>query len=85
MYHILNSYAGVARIPVPRGLPERPAQPLTKRKPARTSRVFVRLPEDSPLRAAHSLYIVKTVNSVLPPGKGRGIHVPSPDRDCSHP
>jgi hypothetical protein len=65
-----KSYAGVARIPVPRGLPERPAQPLTKRKPARTSRVFVRLPEDSPLRAAHSLYIVKTVNSVLPPGKG---------------
>ena len=65
-----KSYAGVARIPVPRDLPERPAQPLTKRKPARTSRVFVRLPEDSPLRAAHSLYIVKTVNSVLPPGKG---------------
>ena len=65
-----KSYAGVARIPVPKDLPARPAQPLTKRKPARTSRVFVRLPEDSPLRAAHSLYIVKTVNSVLPPGKG---------------
>jgi hypothetical protein len=65
-----KSYAGAARTPVPKGLPERPAQPPTKRKPARTSRVFVRLPEDSPLRAAHSLYIVKTVNSILPPGKG---------------
>ena len=50
-----KSYAGVARTPVPKGLLERPAQPLSKRKPVRTSRVFVRLPEDSPLRAAHSL------------------------------
>jgi hypothetical protein len=40
--------------------------------------VFVRLPEDSPLRAAHPLYIVKTVNSVLPLDKGVESAAPVP-------
>jgi hypothetical protein len=69
-----KSYAETVGTPappsLPASLPARPARTLPKKKPTRTSRVFVRLPEDSPLRAAHSLYIVKTVNSVLPPGKG---------------
>jgi hypothetical protein len=32
--------------------------------------VFVRLPEESALRSAHPLFIVKKVNSALPLGKG---------------
>jgi hypothetical protein len=65
-----KSYAGIIGTPAPRGLPDRPVQMPVNKKPTRTSRVFVRLPEDSPLRAAHPLYIVKTVNSILPLGKG---------------
>ena len=65
-----KSYAEAIGTPTPPSLPARPAQTLTKKKPTRISRVFVRLPEDSPIRAAHPLFIVKTVNSTLPPGKG---------------
>ena len=65
-----KSYAETVGTPAPLSLPARPAQTLPKKKPTRTSRVFVRLPEDSPLRAAHPLYIVKTVNGILPLGKG---------------
>jgi hypothetical protein len=65
-----KSYAETVGTPMPPSLPARPAQTLTRKKPSRTSRVFVRLPEDSPLRAAHPLFVVKTVNSILPLGKG---------------
>lgn len=69
-------YAETVGSPAPSSLPARPAQTPTKKKPTHTSRVFVRLPEDSPLRAAHPLYIVKTVNSILPLGKGMGSAAP---------
>ena len=54
-----KTYAETIGTPAPRGLPVsyRPAQMQEKRKPTWTSRVFVRLPEDSPLQAAHPLYI----------------------------
>jgi hypothetical protein len=65
-----KTYAETISAPAPRGLPAKPVHTPEKKKPIQASRVFVRLPEDSPLRAAHPLYIVKTVNSVLPLDKG---------------
>ena len=50
-------------------LPKRPAQPPPNKRPSKTNRVFVRLPEDSALRSVHPLFIIKTVNSALPSGK----------------
>jgi hypothetical protein len=54
---------------MPKDLPKRPGQPLSNKRPYRTNRVSVRLPEDSALRTVHPLFVVKTVNSALPSRK----------------
>jgi hypothetical protein len=64
-----KSYAELLRGATPENLPKRPAQPLSSKRLSKTNRVFVRLPEDSALRSVHPLFIIKTVNSVLPSGK----------------
>jgi hypothetical protein len=65
-----KSFAELARGMVPKDLPKKPPQPAANKTPAKTSRVFVRLPEGSALRSAHPLFIVKKVNSAFPLGKG---------------
>ena len=75
-----KTYAELLRGATPANLPKRPAQPPPNKRPSKTNRVFVRLP-DSALRSVHPLFIIKTVNSALPSGK----EVLCPYRGSSNP
>jgi hypothetical protein len=59
-----KSWAELVRGATPKDLPKRPGRPLSNKRPYRTNRVFVRLPEDSALRTVHLLFVVETASPV---------------------